>query len=62
MPTAPRQVEALSDQLVFKLQQILDFCESAARSDKKMIEHFSPQEAKILAKQRLEAEVLEQAR
>ena len=27
-----------------------------------MIEHFTPQEAKLLAKQRLETQVLEQAR
>ena len=50
--------EVLSDQMIFKLQQIVDFCESFATDEQKQIEHFTLQESKLLAKQRLEEEVL----
>jgi len=47
---------------VYKLQQILDFCQSSAETEKKVIEHFTLQESKLLAKQRLEELVLKQAK
>ena len=50
--------EVLSDQMIFKLQQIVDFCESFAMDEQKQIEHFTLQESKLLAKQRIEEEVL----
>ena len=47
-------VEVLSDQMIYKLQQIIDFCESFAMDEQKQVEHFTLQESKLLAKQRLE--------
>jgi len=44
--------------MIFKLQQIVDFCESFAMDEQKQIEHFTLQESKLLAKQRIEEEVL----
>ena len=55
-------VEVLSDQMIYKLQQIIDFCESFAMDEQKQVEHFTLQESKLLAKQRLEEQVLRQAR
>ena len=42
--------EVLSDQMIYKLQQIIDFCESFAMDEQKQVEHFTLQESKLLAK------------
>ena len=52
----------LSDKLQNKLQQIVDFCENFAENEQIEVEHFTLKESKVLAKQRLEEQVLKQAR
>jgi len=52
----------LSDTMIFKLKEIIEFCDNYAVAEEKEIEHLSKKEAAMLERQRQEDKVLINAR